>query len=104
MTSGPSLNADQADFSFEVSPHTSRLHVYSNGKPLGLTLRADEAEGKTASTQLERDADDFQRAWKALSPYQQKLARGVAHKADVSIWVTVGLYGSISLSVHFLDS
>eukprot|EP00435_Cladocopium_sp_Y103_P072615 s107_g40.t2 len=82
QTLRPSL-AGHADFSFEVSPHTSRLHVYSNGKPLGLTLRADGESQSMAgdSAQLEREAAAFRLDWKALSPYQQKLGRGVAHKA-----------------------
>lgn len=95
QTSIPSL-AGHADFSFEVSPHTSRLHVYSNGKPLGLTLRADvESHWVGDSAQLEREAAAFRLAWKALSPYQQKLGRGVAHKAhEIQLRSAPSLSGS----------
>ena len=32
------------EFSFEVSPHTSRLHPFRNQQPLGLSLREDDGE------------------------------------------------------------
>lgn len=73
-----------------MSPHTLRLHAYLNGKPLGLSLRSTtevkelaRMVGESAGSQLQREAGEFRRAWNLLSPYQQKLARGVAHKARV---------------------
>lgn len=80
----------ELDFRFEMSPHTLRVHAYLNGKPLGLSLRSNtevkelaRMVGESAGSQLQREAGEFRRAWNLLSPYQQKLARGVAHKARV---------------------
>ena len=76
-----------SDFRFEMSPHTLRVHAYLNGKPLGLSLRSNTEVKELATMvgesaeQLQREAGEFRRAWNLLSPYQQKLARGVAHKA-----------------------
>ncbi|CAE7521226.1 DBP2 [Symbiodinium natans] len=79
------------EFSFEVSPHTSRLHPFRNQQPLGLSLREDDGEadvvhhGRLSLSELRtlvKQAKDFQAAWRGLTPLQQRLARGAAHRPE----------------------
>ena len=95
------LDADAADsgdsnspqFAFEMSPHTLRLHPFrrDTSRPLAMSLRPEETDeelgelafGESEQQHLLQQARDFQKAWKSLTPLQQKMARGRPHRAEV---------------------
>lgn len=62
-----------------------------NGQPMGFSLREqDEILDMPSLDQriaevLQREAAEFRSSWSQLSPYQQKLAKGKAHKAGASV-------------------
>eukprot|EP00439_Symbiodinium_sp_Y106_P026977 s3964_g3.t1 len=94
------LDADAADsgdsnspqFAFEMSPHTLRLHPFrrDTSRPLAMSLRPEETDeelgelafGESEQQHLLQQARDFQKAWKSLTPLQQKMARGRPHRAE----------------------
>ncbi|CAE7540133.1 smrc-1 [Symbiodinium sp. CCMP2456] len=94
------LDGDPADsesespqFAFEMSPHTLRLHPFRHdtGRPLAMSLRPEEGSedqelfrelSLRESERLLQQAWDFQKAWKSLTPLQQKMARGRPYRAE----------------------
>eukprot|EP00930_Biecheleria_cincta_P023520 TRINITY_DN16982_c0_g1_i1.p1 TRINITY_DN16982_c0_g1~~TRINITY_DN16982_c0_g1_i1.p1 ORF type:complete len:1511 (-),score=233.62 TRINITY_DN16982_c0_g1_i1:373-4905(-) len=80
-------------FRFELSPYTSRLHLHLESRSLGCSVRPEEGGQEAAdrvakiiqvpqsqvATQLMSQAAEFRAAWLGLSPYQQRLAKGVEH-------------------------
>ncbi|CAK9095110.1 unnamed protein product [Durusdinium trenchii] len=89
MSGGRYSSGECFEFTFEMSPHTQRLHPYMNGQPMGFSLREqDEILDMPSLDQriaevLQREAAEFRSSWSQLSPYQQKLAKGKAHKEDI---------------------
>ncbi|CAE7899600.1 Zranb3 [Symbiodinium sp. KB8] len=75
-----------------MSPHTLRLHPFRrDGRPLAMSLRPEEASedpelfrelSLRESERLLQQARDFQKAWKSLTPLQQKMAMGRPYRAE----------------------
>ncbi|CAE8602362.1 unnamed protein product [Polarella glacialis] len=68
--------ATPLDIRFELSPYTSRLHVFLGHTPLGVSFLE-----LCCHSSLMGLAAEFRASWMGLAAYQQLLARGVAHTA-----------------------